>query len=63
MSGIFGMRENKLHKAIFTPHRCTSIELDATARFAQKQHNNCLNSLKEDREALIKRCEERRRNS
>ena len=58
---MFGMRENKLHKAIFTPNLCSPIELNATERFAQKQHNDYLNHLKEEREAIAKRCEERRK--
>lgn len=57
---MFGMRESKLHRAIFTPNFCSLTQLNATERFAQQQHNNHLNQLKEEREALLKRCEERR---
>jgi len=57
---MFGTNERKLHRAIFTPNLCSPVGLNATQRFAQQQHNNYLNQLKEEREVLIKRCEERR---
>lgn len=60
-ASMFGTNKRRLHRAIFTPNLCSSIELNATERFAQQQHNNYLNQLKEEREALIKRCEERRK--
>ena len=58
---MFGTNQRSLVKAIFIPHHCTSIELDATTRFAQQQHNGYLNQLREERETLTKRYEERRR--